>query len=84
MLMANVMSEDFLPRAQTALSQSPISELRDLRVEESAGELLLSGSVTSFYHKQLAQEVVWAVCKNINVELVNRIEVVHQADKFDL
>jgi hypothetical protein len=84
MLMANVMVDDLLPRARTALGQSPISELRDLRVENSDGELLLMGSVTSFYHKQLAQEVVWAVCKDIAVELINRIEVVPQADKFEI
>jgi osmotically-inducible protein OsmY len=84
MLMAKLLADDLLPRAKAALIQSPISELRDVRVEGYDGDLLLSGNVTSFYHKQLAQEVVWAVCKDIEVELVNRIEVVGQPDRFDL
>ncbi len=62
-------------RAQTALSTSPIYELRDLRVEQHNGSLLISGSVSSFYHKQLAQEVVRAVCSHAHVEVMNQIEV---------
>jgi osmotically-inducible protein OsmY len=81
MRMARVAVDDLLPRAKAALIKSPISEVRDLRVDGCDGELLLSGTVTSFYHKQLAQEVVWAVCKNIEIELINRIEVVNQPDR---
>ncbi|HUT13798.1 MAG TPA: BON domain-containing protein [Thermoguttaceae bacterium] len=61
------------PRAQTALRNSPIYELRDLQVEHRDGALLISGVVSSFYHKQLAQEVVRSVCKD--AELVNSIHV---------
>jgi hypothetical protein len=62
---------DVQPRAQTALASSPIYELRDLHVENRGGTLLITGDVSSFYHKQLAQEVVRSVCKNI--EVVNSI-----------
>ena len=60
--------EDVQPRAQTALASSPIYELRDLQVEQREGILLISGSVSSFYHKQLAQEVVRSVCAGIEVK----------------
>jgi len=35
--------------------------------------LLISGNVSSYYHKQLAQELVRSVCKDSDV--VNSIEV---------
>jgi hypothetical protein len=63
------------PRAQSALAGSPIYELRDLRVEQQGEALLICGVVSSFYHKQLAQEVVRAVCQDVEVELVNSIQV---------
>jgi len=76
MLMSNVSLIDTLqPRAQTALRNSPLCELRDLRVEKRDGALVISGTVSSFYHKQLAQEAVRAVCKDCEVELVNTIRV---------
>jgi hypothetical protein len=76
MLMANLSVVDTLQlRAQTALGNSPVCELRDLRVENRDGALVISGAVSSFYHKQLAQEVVRAVCKDCEVELINLIRV---------
>ena len=71
--MASTSTTEILPRAQTALSGSPIFELRDLRVEHRGETLLISGAVSSFYHKQLAQEVVRSVCEEIDV--VNAIRV---------
>ena len=62
---------DVQPRAQTALDSSPIYDLRDLRVDRHEQTLLISGSVSSFYHKQLAQEAVRSVCDGI--EVVNSI-----------
>ncbi len=76
MLMANVSLLDTLqPRAQAALRNSPVSELRELRVDQCEGALVISGTVSSFYHKQLAQEVVRAVCKECEVEMTNTIRV---------
>lgn len=60
-------------RAQKALSASPVFALRDLRVDQRGEQLLISGLVSSFYHKQLAQEVVRAVAEGI--EVVNSITV---------
>lgn len=60
-------------RAQAALLDSNVFDLRDLRVEFVEDSLILSGSVSSFYHKQLAQETVRAVVREIAV--VNSIRV---------
>jgi hypothetical protein len=76
--MSQVSIGDVRPRAQTALASSPIFELRDLRVDQENASLLISGSVSSFYHKQLAQEVVRAVCKECKdseIEVINSIRV---------
>jgi hypothetical protein len=64
---------DVQPRAQTALANSPFYELRDLQVDQRGPSLVISGAVSSFYHKQLAQEVVRSVCRDI--EIVNAINV---------
>jgi BON domain len=45
-------------RADQALQQSPIPALRRLRVEETDEAIILSGSVTTYYLKQLAQEAI--------------------------
>lgn len=63
--------DDVQPRAQAALRNSPVYELRELQVEPCDGALKVSGSVSSFYHKQLAQEVIRSVSKG--VEVVNAI-----------
>jgi osmotically-inducible protein OsmY len=67
------LSEDLRIRAQDALVNSPVYELREIHVEHRDGSLYISGKVSSFYHKQLAQEVVRAVCTGI--ELINAIQV---------
>ena len=61
------------PRAQCALKQSPILDLRHVQVEHVDDALFISGSVSSFYHKQLAQEIVRAVANGASV--VNSISV---------
>lgn len=60
-------------RAQSALCDSSILDLRDLRVEVTEESLILTGSVSSFYHKQVAQETVRAVVDEL--ALVNTIHV---------
>jgi len=46
------------PTVAQALRQSPIPALRKLMVEETDSEVVILGSVSSFYLKQLAQETV--------------------------
>jgi hypothetical protein len=64
---------DLQRRAQSLLATSPFYELRDLHVEQRDQSLLISGKVRSFYHKQLAQEVLRLVCEQIEVH--NAIDV---------
>ena len=71
--MAATVMDEVQPRALAALSNSPFYELRGLQVEHRDDTLLLSGCVSSFYHKQLAQEVVRSVCTGIKV--INSIRV---------
>ena len=73
-----IISKNVQPRAQAALANSPFYELRDLLVEHRDGSLLISGCVSSFYHKQLAQEVVRSVCADI--EVINSIRVEPEED----
>jgi len=71
--MVKALTKDVQSRAQTALAESPIYVLRDLHVERMDGRLVLSGSVDTFYHKQVAQEVVRAVAEGITV--INSVDV---------
>jgi hypothetical protein len=71
--MATTLINDLHTRAQAALANSPFFELHELQVEQRGGTLLISGNVSSFYHKQLAQEVVRSVCTGI--EVTNSIQV---------
>ena len=68
-----VPGKDVQSRAQTALAASPVYALRDLQVEQQGECLLIRGQVSSFYHKQLAQEVVRQAAEGI--EVVNSIQV---------
>jgi osmotically-inducible protein OsmY len=71
--MSTVLINDLHARAQAALANSPFFELHELQVEQRDGTLFISGNVSSFYHKQLAQEVVRSVCNGIEVS--NSIQV---------
>ncbi len=62
-------------RAERALRRSPIHEIREIRVQEENGKLILSGVVSSFYFKQLAQEVLIPICDQAGLQLVNELIV---------
>ena len=68
-----LMAQDVVAQAQSALANSPIQALRDLHVAREGERLLISGRVDSFYHKQMAQEVVRLIAKGLQV--VNRVNV---------
>lgn len=78
-LMVDASANTMQPRAQAALANSPFYELRDLQVDQRADALLIAGSVSSFYHKQLAQEVVRSVCADMRV--INAIRVESEEDE---
>ncbi|WP_153558461.1 BON domain-containing protein [Roseimaritima sediminicola] len=60
-------------QARTLLRNSPIAELRELRIECDEGYLQISGRVRCFYHKQLAQETVRGVASGLQV--LNAVDV---------
>jgi hypothetical protein len=64
---------DLASRARLELERSPVFALRDLQVEQSGESLVIQGRVSSFYQKQLAQEVVRSVSEGVPV--VNSVEV---------
>jgi hypothetical protein len=71
--MANVLVTDVAVRAKHALARSHVYSLRELDVEAYGEALILRGEVDSFYHKQLAQELVRMAAEG--VEVINDIEV---------
>lgn len=64
------------PSALAALRHSPIPALRKLSVEETDNDIVIFGSVSSYYLKQLAQETIMPV--RSGRELQNRVQVVPQ------
>ncbi|MGO8750723.1 MAG: BON domain-containing protein [Thermoguttaceae bacterium] len=67
---------DVTERAQERLRLSPYVPVRSLCCEFDRGVLRLRGSLSSFYHKQLAQEAV-AGLRGVD-EVVNDVAVVSQ------
>jgi hypothetical protein len=61
------------PRAEQVLRQSALPALRKLGVEETDGEVVITGSVSSYYLKQLAQETLMPILGRR--ELRNRVRV---------
>ena len=59
--------------AQSALASSSVHVLNKLRVEQLDDSLLISGRVDTYYHKQLAQELVRTVAGEYHV--VNAVDV---------
>lgn len=60
-------------QASHALRRSSHPALRQLRVEGNDGAVVISGKVTSYYLKQLAQETVLQL--RGGVQLVNKVHV---------
>jgi hypothetical protein len=59
--------------ASMVLASSSVRDLRKIRVDRSDNQLELSGTVSSFYHKQLAQEAIRTVARGMQV--INRVDV---------
>jgi osmotically-inducible protein OsmY len=82
---AQTLLTDVASQAKAALSRSRIFDLRRLSVEQDGDYVVLRGRVDSFYHKQLAQELVRAAVEG--VEVLNAISVIYhrerQADYVD-
>jgi hypothetical protein len=63
-------------RAALSLRQSPIPALRRLRVEENDSAVIITGTVPSYYDKQLAQETLMPLLAGRRLH--NRVEVVRE------
>jgi hypothetical protein len=61
-------------QAAHALKKSSHPALRNLSVEGTEAALIISGKVTSYYLKQLAQETIMSVREGL--QLVNKVDVV--------
>jgi hypothetical protein len=61
-------------RLAQLLSQSPIPALRKLSVEETGADVVITGRVSTYYLKQLAQETVMPLLNRR--QLRNQVTVV--------
>ena len=71
-------AKDVQAKAQQPLSSSGVYALRELVVEHDGETLVITGHVTSWYHKQLAQEIVRHALEHVgevDVEVTNSIDV---------
>jgi hypothetical protein len=70
-------AKDVQAKAQQALSASPVYALRELMIERDEETLVITGQVCSFYHKQLAQEIVRQAVEQVDLEVdvINSISV---------
>ncbi len=64
---------DALKQAKKMLSASPLASVRALEVCREGDGFALRGAVSSYYHKQLAQETVRSATRGLQV--VNRVQV---------
>ena len=69
-------------QARVALLASPLSALHELSVRQTDEALLISGTVASFYHKQLAQEAVRHVAQDLQVVNAIDVDYPHLVDKY--
>ncbi len=79
--MAYTLLTDVASLAKAVLANSRIFDLRTLDVDQDSDCVVLRGSVDSFYHKQLAQELI----KNSldGIEVVNEIRVDYRCPSPD-
>jgi osmotically-inducible protein OsmY len=66
-------------QARAVLQKSKIYTLRKLQVEQTDGAIILRGRVESFYHKQLAQELIRTAIDG--VEVINALQVVYNRER---
>lgn len=62
---------DVTGRLRLLLSESPIAEIRKIRVEQDGDTVMLDGRVGSFYAKQMAQETIRGATRGLHIN--NRV-----------
>ena len=76
--MADTLLTDIVEQARIALARSRIYVLRQIHVLPDGEAIVLQGHVDSYYHKQLAQELVRMAVDG--TEVINDISVVYRND----
>ena len=79
--MAEMLFTDIVKQARACLASSRIYVLRQLQVAPDGDAIVLRGNVDSYYHKQLAQELVRMAVDG--AEVINDISVVYRGDMQD-
>jgi osmotically-inducible protein OsmY len=64
---------DITGRLKVLLSESPIAEIRNVRVQMQGNKVMLAGNVRSFYAKQMAQETIRGAARGLHI--VNEVSV---------
>lgn len=64
---------DITSRLHALLTESPMAELRHLRVQQEGDRILIEGRVRSFYAKQMAQETIRCAARGLHI--VNEVKV---------
>lgn len=64
---------DVTGRIRLVLAESPIAEIRRLRVAQDGDRVTLEGRVGSFYAKQMAQETIRGAASGL--QIVNCVNV---------
>jgi hypothetical protein len=71
--MIDSLLRDHLAYIRHLLSESPLPEIRRLRVEYDGTRIFLQGHVRTFYAKQMAQETIRNAVKDMRI--VNSVDV---------
>ena len=79
--MAHAFFTDVASLARLVLGRSKIFDIRALDVDQESDCLVLRGNVDSFYHKQLAQEMIKTSLEG--VEVINEIRVAYSRETAD-
>ena len=79
--MSQMLLLDIASHAKAVLAKSRIFDLRRLEVDQDGDCVVLRGRVDSFYHKQLAQELVRTALDGADV--INAIRVDYGRDRMN-
>ncbi|MBX3422916.1 MAG: BON domain-containing protein [Pirellulaceae bacterium] len=64
---------DVTGRLRILLAESPIAEIRTIRVQQDGDRVTLQGRVRTFYAKQMAQETIRGATRGL--QIVNSVDV---------
>jgi osmotically-inducible protein OsmY len=64
---------DVTGRLRLLLAESPIADIRHVRVQQDGDRVLLAGSVRTFYAKQMAQETIRGAVRGLHI--INEVKV---------